>query len=291
VIIPTRDRVGLLSQCIESLMSRTTYPDYEVIVADNDSRDPETLAYFQTLEARGVRVMPAPGPFNFSRINNQAAAAATGEYLLLLNNDTEVTDGDWLTEMMRYAVQPDIGCVGARLWYPDRTLQHGGVILGILGMAGHAHKHLPQGSGGYFSRAVLPQQLSALTAACLLVRKSLYMELGGLDESLAVALNDIDFCLRVDAAGYRNVWTPYAELIHHESKSRGYEDTAEKRKRLKEETAVLWARWGERLQRDPFYSPHLTRLRQDFSIATERELAAAAPGDGAGGPEPSDPEG
>jgi GT2 family glycosyltransferase len=266
IIIPTRDGVDLLRRCIDSLLAATRYPHYEIIVADNDSAEAQTLAYFREIETRGVRIVACPGPFNFSRINNRAAAEARGEYLLLLNNDIEVERGEWLAELLRHAQRPDIGCVGARLVYPDRTLQHGGVILGVGTLAGHAHKHLPPGEPGYGGRAVLPQQLSALTAACLMVRRSLFDQVGGLDEALEVNYNDVDFCLRVADAGYRNVWTPYAELIHHESKSRGGLDTPEKKAQMEREGEIMRARWGDRLKQDPFYSPNLTQDEEDFSI-------------------------
>jgi GT2 family glycosyltransferase len=184
----------------------------------------------------------------------------------LLNNDIEVLTPDWLAEMMSHASRPGVGCVGARLWYPNDTLQHGGVVLGLQGIAGHSHKHLARGNPGYFGRAVLQQAFSAVTAACLLIKREIYLQVGGLDETLAVAFNDVDFCLRVREAGYRNVWTPYAELYHHESVSRGYEDNPEKQARFVKEIEFMKQRWAGQLLADPCYSPNLTMVAEDFSI-------------------------
>ena len=183
-----------------------------------------------------------------------------------MNNDIEITHPEWLDEMVGPAMEQGVGCVGARLWYPDGRLQHAGVIL-VCGVAGHAHKFLQRGQHGYMGRAVLAQDFVAVTAACLLVRKSIYDEVDGLDPALAVAFNDVDFCLRVHQAGYRNHWTPYAELIHHESISRGYEDTPEKQRRFKGEIDILQSRWSALLERDPCYNPNLTADAEDFSLA------------------------
>ena len=184
-----------------------------------------------------------------------------------INNDVEVISEDWLSEMVSHAVRPEVGAVGARLWYPNDTLQHGGVILGLGGVASHAHRHLPRHQRGYFGRASLIQSFSAVTAACLLVRKEVYEEVGGFDEQLAVAFNDVDFCLRVHEAGYRNVWTPYAELYHHESATRGYDDTSEKWAIFKKEAQYMKKRWRNLLLNDPAYSPNLTLDYEDFSLA------------------------
>jgi GT2 family glycosyltransferase len=184
-----------------------------------------------------------------------------------MNNDIEIITPEWLEEMVAFATQSEIGCVGARLWYPDGRLQHGGVIIGLGGVAGHAHKYFPKGDPGYFRRAVLHQSLSAVTAACLLLRREIFEEVGGLDEQLAVAFNDIDFCLRVRQAGYRNVWTPYAEMVHHESASRGHEDTAAKQARFAAEIEFVQARWGRALKEDPAYSPNLTLDSEDYAYA------------------------
>lgn len=244
IVIPTRNGHDILKQCLDSLRL-TAYPHYEVIVIDNGSDDPATLALLDERSQEGqIQVQRDDSPFNFSALNNRAVRnAARGEFVLLMNNDIEITHPEWLDEMVGPAMEPGIGCIGSRLWYPDGRLQHGGVIL-VCGVAGHAHKLLPKGRHGYMGRAVLAQDFVAVTAACLLVRRSIYDELQGLDETLAVAFNDVDFCLRVHQAGYRNHWTPYAELVHHESVTRGYEDTPEKQKRFKGEIDLLQSRWG-----------------------------------------------
>lgn len=267
IIIPTRNGQDILRQCLDSLM-QTNYPHYEVIVVDNGSDDPAALDLLAQRERSGqIKVLRDDGPFNFSALNNRAVReVARGEFVLLMNNDIEITHPEWLDEMVGPAMEKDVGCVGARLWYPDGRLQHAGVIL-VCGVAGHAHKLLRRGQHGYMGRAVLAQDFVAVTAACLLVRKRIFDEVDGLDPSLAVAFNDVDFCLRVHQAGYRNHWTPYAELIHHESVSRGYEDTPEKQRRFKGEINILQSRWGALLRNDPCYNPNLTADAEDFSLA------------------------
>ncbi len=277
LIIPTRNSLQLIGQCVASILDRTTYQHYEIIVVDNGSDDPRVLEYFETLDTDDrVRVLRDDRPFNFSALNNFAAEHARGEYLGLLNDDVEVRSPHWLEEMVSLAQQPGVGAVGARLWYPDDTLQHGGVILGIGGIAGHSHKRLPEGQPGYFGRAQLIQCFSAVTAACLIVRKSLYEDVGGLDESnLKIAFNDVDFCLRLSEAGYRNVWTPYAELYHHESATRGHEDTPDKQRRFESEANYMRHRWGEALLNDPAYNPNLTLDHEDFSFAWPPRMGRA----------------
>ncbi len=267
IVIPTRNGHDILKLCLDSLRA-TAYPNYEVIVIDNGSDDPATLQLLDERSRSGqLRVQRDDSPFNFSALNNRAVRqAARGELVLLMNNDIEITHPEWLDEMVGPALEPDTGCVGARLWYPDGRLQHGGVIM-VCGVAGHAHKFLPKGQHGYMGRAVLAQDFAGVTAACLLVRRSVYDQVGGLDENLAVAFNDVDFCLKVHAAGYRNHWTPYAELIHHESVTRGYEDTPEKQQRFKGEIDKLQARWPAMIARDPCYNPNLTAHAEDFSLA------------------------
>ncbi len=269
LIIPTRNAVELVRQCITSIQKRTDYPHWEIILVDNGSDDPAALAYFQQIAQQpNIRVLRDDRPFNYSALNNQAVAIARGELVGLINNDIEVMSPGWLGEMVSLALQPDVGAVGARLWYPDMTLQHGGVILGPGGVAVHAHKALPRGLHGYAGRAALIQSFSAVTAACLVVRKSLYQQVGGLDEqNLSVAFNDVDFCLRLREAGYRNVWTPYAELLHHESATRGEDVAPEKRARFEREIAFMQKRWGALIADDPAYNPNLTLLLEDFSLA------------------------
>lgn len=267
LIVPTRDAVDLLSVSVGSILSKTTYPNFEILVVDNESAKAETIAYFKRIgKDRRVRVLDYHAPFNFSEINNFAVREAHGTVVGLVNNDIEVVNGDWLTEMLGHALQPEAGCVGAKLLYPNDTVQHAGVIIGLGGVAGHSHKHFPKDQPGYFHRLKLTHAVSAVTAACLVVRKSVYEEVGGLDTSLAVAFNDVDFCLRVGEAGYRNIFTPYAVLYHHESATRGHETTPEKATRFNGEIARMKSRWGDALLRDPYYSPHLTLEHEDFSI-------------------------
>lgn len=269
LIIPTRNSVGLLKQCVDSILDKTTYRNFEIIIVDNGSDDVSTLNYLTSLcEVDNIRVIRDDRPFNYSALNNSAVSHASGYIIGLLNNDLEVISPEWLSEMVSHALRPDIGAVGARLWYPDNTLQHGGVITGLGGVAGHAHKHLSHYSSGYINRAALIQNFSAVTAACLIIRKSIYEQVGGLNETeLSVAFNDVDFCLRVREAGYRNIWTPYAELYHHESATRGYDDTPEKQMRFAKEIVYMKRQWGAQLVNDPAYSPNLTLDYEDFSLA------------------------
>lgn len=276
LIIPTRDGYHLLKQCIDSILEKTTYPHYEIIVVDNQSQDPQTLAYFEKLsENEKIQIVGYNHPFNFSRINNYGAQQAKGSLIGLINNDIQVISPDWLDEMASQALRPEIGAVGAKLLYPDKRLQHGGIITGIAGTAGHSHKGSLPPHRGYFGKTGLVQNISAVTAACLVIRKELYDQVGGLEEdNLPIAFNDVDFCLRVAAAGYRNLWTPYAELFHHESLSRGYEDTPEKLARFEKEAAFLKKRWGERLLNDPYYSPNLTLANESFAFANPPRVSA-----------------
>lgn len=270
LIIPTRNGLALVRQCIDSILDKTDYPHYEIVLVDNGSDDPAALAYFDQLRQHPkLRVLRDDSPFNYSALNNQAAAIARGEVLGLINNDIEVISPGWLSEMVSIALQPGVGAVGARLWYPNGTLQHGGVVLGYRGgVADHAHRHLPQGEPGYFGRAALLQTFSAVTAACLVVRKDRFDEVGRLDEEhLKVAFNDVDLCLRLREAGYRNVWTPYADLYHHESATRPSDLRPEQVERFMREERFMFDRWGDLLFNDPAYSPNLTMAQEDFSLA------------------------
>ena len=269
LIIPTRNGVKLLRQCVESILAKTTYTHYEILIVDNGSDDRATLRYLEELAARPcIRVIRDAQPFNYSALNNAAVKVARGEVVGLINNDVEVINPDWLSEMVSHALRPEVGAVGARLWYADNTLQHAGVVLGIHGIAEHVHRFLPRNNVGYCGRASLIQSFSAVTGACLLVRKAIYESLGGLNETdLKVACNDVDFCLRVREAGYRNIWTPYAELYHHESASRGFDDTPEKQARSAKEVAYMQQRWGTLLTNDPAYSPNLSLIDENFSLA------------------------
>ncbi len=272
LIIPTRNGLQLIRQCITSIIEKTTYQNYEILIIDNDSNDPATLRYLHQLTSEGrVRVIRDDRPFNFSALNNNAVHAASGELIGLLNNDLEIISPDWLSEMVAIALQPDVGAVGAKLLYPDNTLQHAGIILGLGAdrVAGHAHYHFPKSRHGYFGRTHLISSFSAVSAACLVIKKSIYEQVGGLDEmNLPIAFNDVDFCLRVQDAGYHNIWTPYAELYHHESASRGYDNTPEKQARFAKETQYMKLRWGDLLFNDPAYNPNLTLEQEDFSLAT-----------------------
>ena len=268
ILIPTRNRRSLLQACIEGIFAQTDYQNYELIVLDNESDEPDTMDYLDQLRRDSrVRIERVGGGFNYSRLNNRGAELARGTILALLNNDVVPKENSWLSEMVSYALRPEIGLVGARLWYPNGPIQHGGVILGAGGVAGHAHVGIRYESG-YFARPHLAQNLSAVTAACAVVRRELYLELGGLDEkNLAVAFNDVDFCLRLREAGYWIVWTPHAELIHHESASRGFDDSTAKQVRFLAETDYMNAKWGHLLRSDPFYNPNLSLEEADFTLA------------------------
>lgn len=267
IIIPTRDKSDILSDCIDSIISRSSYPNYEFIIVDNGSVEDATLRYLNSLPANIFKIIRDDEPFNFSRLNNLAAVKANGEILCFVNNDIEIITPDWMEEMASFAVQNSIGCVGARLWYPNGELQHGGVLLGIGGVASHAHYKTLKGHQGYFGRAVLHQEYSAVTAAVLMMRKEIFNAIDGFDEKLAVAFNDVDLCLRVKQAGYRNVWTPYAQMVHHESKSRGTEDTPEKLLRFQRENEFMNKRWEKVLNQDPAYNPNLCLAAVDFELA------------------------
>lgn len=270
LVIPTRNRRELLIPCVESILAKTAYPNFEILIADNDSDDPELLAFYDRMTAKGrLTVLPCPGPFNFSAINNRAVQHARGEILGLLNNDLEVMHPEWLDEMISHAVRPSIGCVGAKLYYPDFRLQHAGVITGLGGVAGHAFKNFSRDEPGTPQfRPHLVHNVSAVTAACLVIRKTVFVQAGGFEEhGLKVAFNDVDFCLRVEALGYHNVFTPFAELLHHESASRGLENTPGKIRRFQSEIEFIKARWGDRLLSDPAYNPNLTLDSEDFALA------------------------
>ena len=270
LIIPTKNNVALLRQCINSILGKTSYPNYEILVVDNGSDQPETLDYLKTLTANPqIRVIRDNYAFNYSALNNYAVTFAKGEILALVNDDIEVSEvasADWLTEMVSHALRPGVGAVGARLWYPNQTLQHAGMVL-VGGVARHVHKHLPKGEAGFNSRAVLTQNFSAVTGACLVVKKTLFEQVGGLnDQELAVGFNDVDFCLKLVEAGYRNVWTPYAELVHHESATRGQDHSPEKQRRAEKELRYMRKRWGDKLHVDPAYNPNLSDGRDDMSF-------------------------
>lgn len=268
LIIPTRDGLKLLQRCIDSILTLTDYDNYEIVIVDNQSSERETLEYLsQVVADPRVRVLVYDQPFNYSALNNYAADETSGELVGLVNNDIEVISPGWLREMAGHAMRTEIGAVGAMLYYPDNTIQHAGVILGIGGVAGHMYGGHPRDYIGQMGRAQLTQSLSAVTAACLLIRRSVFEEAGGLDESLRVAFNDVDFCLRVRQLGYRNLWTPLAELYHHESATRGYEDSPEKLARFASETSFMMERWADELMWDPAYSCNLTLTGTPFDLS------------------------
>lgn len=268
ILIPNKDHVDDLEKCLFSLYSKTRYEAFEVIVIENNSTDPATKAYYEKLPDRyaNCRVVAYSGGFNFSRINNFGRKFANGKFLLLLNNDIEIISGNWLTQMVAEASQPGVAACGAMLYYPDDTIQHAGIITGLGGYAGHSHKYHKRGGSGYMFRLATVQDYSACTAACLLVRTSAYDAVGGLDEAFTVAFNDVDFCLRLREKGWRIVWTPYAELYHHESKSRGSdeEDPAKKARFAKEQARLYKVHGKQNILHDPYYNPNLSLDYEDF---------------------------
>ena len=268
ILIPFRDRVDLLERCIVSILDRTRYDNYEIILVDNASFEDRSLELIESFRSLPlIKILRDDRRFNYSQLNNFAAANCNGEYLCLLNSDTEVISDDWLEEMLSYASVPDIGCVGAKLYYPGGSIQHAGVVLGLAGVAGHLFLNSEKDASGYFGRLQIASNYTAVTGACLMIKRWLYMQVGGLDEAdLPVSLNDIDFCIKVQSLGYRNMITPFAELIHHESSTRGRDDTPEKWARSQREQDVMKRRYGEFLYKDPCYSPHLTLENVDCSL-------------------------
>ena len=269
IIIPNKDHIDDLKRCMDSIEAKSTYRNYEYVIVENNSTQEETFAYYKELEETNPKahVFYWDGPFNYSAINNFGAERAKGEYLLLLNNDTEIINPDCLEELLGYCMREDVGIVGARLYYEDDTIQHAGVVLGFGGIAGHCFVQQPRSSTGYCHRIICAQDYSAVTAACLMVSKSLFDQVGGLSEDLQVAFNDIDFCLKVRDQGKLVVYNPYAQLYHYESKSRGLEDTPEKLARFNKEIATLEQHWPDIFRRpDPYYNPNLTLDSQDFSL-------------------------
>lgn len=266
IVIPTRDRLDLLQPCVEGVLNHTSYRNFEIIIADNGSIEPDTLAFLDRVSSDPrVRVVSWPFPYNYSAINNFAVREATGEFLCLLNNDIEIIDSNWLTELMRHACRDGVGAVGARLLYPDRSIQHAGVVVGMGNAAGHAHRGLPHGEPGYFAHALIAREATAVTAACLVVSRHLFDVVGGLDETdLRIAYNDVDFCLKLRAAGARNIYAPEALLIHHESKSRGLDMATEHLDRYMKELAVLQRRWETTLFMDMTHHRVLDRSSEIY---------------------------
>nr|MDZ8022213.1 glycosyltransferase [Nostoc sp. SerVER01] len=270
IIIPTRDLGDILDKCLTSIFENTTYPNYEVILIDNGSQEENTanvISKWQQKESSRFQCYRLDIPFNYSRINNYAVNQAKGDYLLFLNNDIEVITPDWIDAMVEQAQRPSIGAVGALLLYPDNTIQHAGVIMGIGGVAGHSHKYYPADCPGYFDQILTVNNYSAVTAACLMCRRETFEAIGGFEEELAVAFNDIDLCLKIVEKGYRNIYLPHVLLYHHESKSRGHEDTPAKQARFIKEIMYMQSKWKEFMEHDPCYSPNLSRQVEDFSIS------------------------
>ena len=268
ILIPSRDHREDLERCIDSIRTRTTYDNYEIIIIENNSENRETFEYYETLKQDPkITVITYNHPFNYSALNNAGFKAARGDQVVLLNNDTEVLSPDWLQEMLMYAQREDVGAVGAKLYYPDGTIQHAGIGIGIKMLAGHYHKNFPKESPGYFGRLTYAQNVSAVTAACMMIPRRVYEEMNGLDESFSVVFNDVDLCLRIREKNYLIVWTPWAELVHYESKSRGRdEDTPDKKAFFLRETNRFQRKWNKILtEGDPYYNPNLTREKEDFS--------------------------
>ena len=273
IVIPNKDHMEDLQRCITSILEKSSYEHYEIIVVENNSTTDEIFDYYKKIQENpNVKVITYEGDFNYSKINNLGVSKARGEYILLLNNDTSVITLDWIEELLMYAQRSDVGAVGAKLYYEDRTIQHAGVVLG-LGQhrtAGHTHYRVSSNNLGYMGRLCYAQNVMAVTGACLMMRKALFMELGGLDESFAVSLNDVDLCIRAWKAGYVNVFTPFAELYHYESVSRGLDDHGEKAERYERESETFRTKWKELLIKgDPYYNPNFSLDRSDFALKVE----------------------
>ncbi len=269
IIIPTRDQARLLARCAEGLMHGTDYDPVELIIVDHDSNEPAAIALLEELRSDSrVRILPFTGPFNYSAINNMAVSESKGDIVVLMNNDVEVISADWLREMVSQAMRPDVGAVGAKLLYPDGTIQHAGLALGAAGVAHSFHAGAPADATGYFGQLALQRYVSAITAACMALRRQVFLDVGGFDEAnLPVAFNDVDLCLRIRERGYQIVWTPYAELYHRESASRGSDEDSARAARFKEEIAYMQRAWAAQLAADPFYNPNFLLARADFNLA------------------------
>ncbi len=267
IVIPNKDEKETLKKCLESIWKKTSYSNYEIILVENNSTTQEIRDYYKELDGKKrVRVVYWDKEFNYSAINNFGISYAKGEYILCLNNDITVISPDWLEELLANCQRPEVGIVGARLYYPDNTIQHAGIVLGMGGCAGSLFVGLARSRGGYLHKAALQQDLSAVTAACFMVKKEVFEKVGGFEEKLAVAFNDVDFCLKVRHAGYLVVYDPYAELYHHESKTRGYENTEAKKRRFQEEIEYMRCHWMPDILRDPYYNENLSLKASDYSL-------------------------
>ncbi|MEG4585761.1 tetratricopeptide repeat protein [Microcoleus sp. MOSTC5] len=269
IIIPTKNLGTLLNQCLKSIFEKSTYPTYEVVVINNGSDEAEAasvISFWQIQEPKRFKCYDLDIPFNYSKINNYAVSKAQGDYLLFLNNDTEVITPDWIEGMVEQAQRASIGAVGALLLYPDGLIQHAGVVLGIGEVAGHTHHGFDSKHPGYFGKIILANNYSAVTGACLMCRREVFDEVGGFDEQIAVAYNDVDLCLKMRQHGYYNIYLPHVVLYHYESKTRGYDDTPEKRDRSRQESKIIHQRWGEVIENDPCYNPNLTKAKRDYGL-------------------------
>lgn len=270
IVIPNKDHVEDLRRCITSIVEKSTWDNYEILVVENNSSSREIFSYYEEISNNPrIRVLTCEGEFNYSRVNNFGVSQAEGEYVLLLNNDTQVITVNWMEELLMYAQRPDVGAVGGKLYYEDKTIQHAGVVIGLGAhrTAGHVHYRQKRENLGYMGRLCYAQNLTAVTGACLMVRKSVYEEVGGLDEAFAVSLNDVDFCLKLRAAGYLNVFTPFAELYHFESVSRGRDDEGERAARYDREAVRFREKWKAELEAgDPYFNPNFSLDKPDFSL-------------------------
>ena len=270
ILIPNKDHLGDLKKCINSILEKSTYKDYEIIVIENNSIKTETFDYYKEIEKDDrIRVVHYEGEFNYSKINNFGESFASGKYILLLNNDTEVISEDWIEELLMYAQRDDVAVVGGKLFYEDDTIQHAGIVIGLGSdrAAGHVHYGCDKENVGYMGRLFFAQNMSAVTGACMMVKKSIYDDLGGLDEEFSVAFNDVDFCLKARQKGYLNIFTPYCEMYHYESKSRGFETTKSKKNRFKKEVKMFRTKWKDVIDAgDPYFNPNFSLDRPDFYI-------------------------
>ncbi|MGL4546572.1 glycosyltransferase family 2 protein [Eubacterium aggregans] len=270
IIIPTKEHASDLDQCLHSIITKTDYGNYEIIIIDNGSKGDELVAIYEKYSGmlkEGFKVINLDIPFNYSKLNNTAVNHATGEFLVLMNNDIEILTPNWLELMLGYAQQSHIGAVGIKLYYPDASIQHAGVVLGIGGVAGHSHKHLSKKDHGYFNRLIIPSNYSAVTAACLMVKKEDYLSVDGLDEiNLPVAFNDVDFCIKLLEKGLYNICLSQVEAIHYESKSRGKENNLEKQQRFSREVEFMKKKWVDALYHDKYYNPNLSLYNEWFGI-------------------------
>ena len=270
IVIPNKDHVEDLRRCVKSIIEKSTWENYEIVIVENNSTTKEIFSYYDELKNNPrIKVVTYDGAFNYSKVNNFGVSHCTGDYVLLLNNDTQVITINWIEELLMYAQRPDIGAVGGKLYYADKTIQHAGVVIGMgaHGTAGHIHHMQKRENLGYMGRLCYAQNITAVTGACLMVKKSCFEEVGGLEESFAISLNDVDFCLKLRKAGYLNIFTPFAELYHYESVSRGLDDSGEKAERYNDESRRFREKWAQELEAgDPYFNPNFTLKKPDFSL-------------------------